>query len=51
MKKNRSERNGRRSRDTPLHYSTVSGMTKQAANLKDRGLRYRRIRYALYRVL
>ena len=45
-KKNRSERNGRRSRDTPLDYSTVSGITKQATDLKHGGLRYELIRYA-----
>src|SRR3989454_12210018 len=39
-KKNRSKRNGRCSRDTPLEYRTVDGMTNQAADLKDGGLRY-----------
>ena len=37
-KKNRSERNGRSSRDTPLEYSAVGGMTSRAADLEGRGL-------------
>ncbi len=39
-KRNRSERKGRRSRDTGLEYSTGGVMTRQAADLKDGGPRY-----------
>ncbi|MGA3168156.1 MAG: hypothetical protein ABSF14_18795 [Terriglobia bacterium] len=34
------ERNGRRSRVTPRKYSTIGGVTRQAADLKGGGLRY-----------
>ena len=39
-RKNRLERKERRSRDTSLEYSTVGGMTSQAAELKSGGLSY-----------
>ena len=39
-KKKRSERKGRRSRDTALEYRTGSAMTRQAADLKNGGLRF-----------
>jgi len=39
IKKNRSERKGRRNRDTALEYTPVDAMTTQAADLRDGGLR------------